>query len=245
MSRTLTVVVLALCTLCAASLFAEEVRIDGRVVGPDGAPVAAAHVGVRDGYAAEGQQWTTVTTAEDGGFAVVFDTERLMDSYGIVAIADGCGLGGADAKPGDTVEIALPQEGEPITGNVVDADGAPIAGAEVSVWGVPAEGGPFSRIGTIRWEHAPQDVTGEDGRFTISGLPPNTTAQLRADADGFAGQHPTRRENWMRSGTDVRIELQREAIISGRLTRDGEPLAGVRIGAQGQTSPRMMGGAMP
>ncbi len=242
MSRTLTIAVLTLLTLSATALFADEVRIDGRVVGPDGAPVAGAHVGVRDDYADKGQQWTSVTTAEDGGFALIFDTERVKDSYGVAAIAEGFGLGGADAKPGETVEIALPAEGEPITGTVVDADGVPIDGAEVTVWGIPGGGsGPFGRTSTYDWEHAPAAITGGDGRFSIGGLPPDATAWLRTDAEGYAGRHETQRDNWPRTGDDISIELQREAVISGRLTRDGEPLEGVRIGAQGHHSTRTMG----
>lgn len=217
-------------TVVAPPLAAEEVTISGRVVGAAGEAVEGAHVAARH-LAAEELQWAEVTADAEGRFTLRFETERPSDSYRVVGVADGLAFLTASAEPGEEVEIALTEPGEPVTGTVVDADGAPVAGADVSasLWATAGQG---RHVYVGGWEHRPAAVTDEDGRFSIAGPPPGAHVALRVEAEGYADHYRGTPENWPVTGSDVEIELIAEAVIAGRITRGGELVEGVRVGAQ-------------
>ncbi len=225
--RTLTAVTLL--ALVATLAAAEPVTITGRVVGPDGQAVAGAHVGTRM-RTATGTEWVETTSGADGAFTLQFDESRPRSVYQVVAVAAGLSFGAARAEAGGDVEIALPAIGEPITGTVVDGAGAPVAGAEAFVqhWRAGDSG-----IYVGDWRPLTSE-TDADGRFTIAGLPGGARAAMRVEAEGFAEQYDSVPENWPATGSDVTITLQPEATIAGRVSRDGEPVAEVKVAAQAQ-----------
>jgi hypothetical protein len=207
--------------------------ISGTVVGPDGEPVAGAHVAtVVPPYTAAGHSIATSMTADDGTFSLRFGTDFPDAQQSVCAAAEGFGITRTLARPGDQVGIALAEEGAPIGGVVLNAEGQPVPGADVTARVVATEAmdiTPPQESPVI-----PRTKTDEDGRFDLRGLPPHAKAALRVDAEGYAWFHDGWREHWPATGDEVTITLAREAIISGRLTRDGEPIAGVRIYAQPQ-----------
>ena len=226
-----TMAILALATIAATLGMAEPVAITGTVVGPDGQVVAGAQVATRT-FAGTGTEWVETASGADGAFTLEFDAVRERTVYQVVAVAEGLSYGAARAAPGADVEIALPAIGEPITGTVTDGAGTPIAGAEATVeYWRHGEGG----ISVGNW--CPLTATtGADGRFSIAGIPAGAQAAVSVEAEGFARYYDGAPENWPRTGGDVTITLQAEALVAGRVTRDGEPVAGVKVAAQAQRS---------
>lgn len=222
-----TLAVVALLVIIATVGVAEPVTITGRVVGPDGQPVAEAAVATRM-LGATGTEWIETTSGPDGRFTLQFDPERERTIYQVVAVAEGLSYGAARAEPGADVEIALPEIGEPITGTVVDDAGTSIAGAEVSAphWNV-GESGTY--VGEWR---VPGALSGDDGRFSLTGLPSGARAGLSVKAEGFAEYWISTLEDRVETGAEVAITLHREAVIAGRVTHEGEPVADVRVAAQ-------------
>ncbi|MFW5868092.1 MAG: LCP family protein [Armatimonadota bacterium] len=225
-----------------ASADVTQAVITGLVLGPDGEPVAGAHVGMLSPDRAS-LEWLTVTTNEDGSFKLEFEANERRSQEAVNATAEGFGLAKVHAAPGEHVEITLPREGAPIRGAVVGEAGVPIAGARVSAQIVASGPELEDIIGVFDWEYAPRVATADDGRFILTGLPPDVRAALSVSADGYARYYRGAHKEWPETGSDVTITLAPEAAIRGRLTRDGEPVAGVRIVAQPQDRETGNGGS--
>lgn len=124
---------------------AEQLTVSGRVVDPDGKPVAGARL-----YSVD-QKSSQVTfdddlettargiTGPDGRFR--FDVTdppnridtRRRDERRIIAAANGCGIGwAARAEQGQDLTIRLVKD-QPVSGRVLDGEGRPVANAQVSV----------------------------------------------------------------------------------------------------------------
>jgi hypothetical protein len=113
----------------------------------------------------------------------------------------------------DEVEVVLP-EGRTITGRVVDAQTKhPIAGARVG----------------MGWTLFRETTTDQDGRYTLFGWTAKGRYEIAVDAEGY-GQVNT----FVGTKESVDFELMPGGAVKGRVVdQDGEPVAGVCIGAIG------------
>ncbi len=120
----------------------ETVEIIGRVVAPDGKPVAGAVVTAA--YIADGTDpWPEARSGPDGRFAIWLpkpDGNAPAEGYmalfpWIVAWAPGFGPGWSQralrADRPDEQEVKLVEEGPPIEGRIVDLEGKPVPGATI------------------------------------------------------------------------------------------------------------------
>jgi len=186
----------------------------GRVVDPDGKPVAGATVTVARfrsagigpyGEDAERQEMDRTVTKADGQFTLTFETpdqamsqgvespDRWRDAF-IVAAAPGFGPAWMPAGSGENGEtevnpLRLVRDDVPITGRIVDLEGRPVAGASVRV--------------TMLWQSQSAEVVdrwlktvteapagGEKDRHSfpartfLPGTDPAVSAATASDADG-------------------------------------------------------------
>jgi protocatechuate 3,4-dioxygenase beta subunit len=182
----------------------EHIDVRGRVVDPQGRPVANA--AVRIAYLDRGDERATqATSGPDGRFMLRVPPSRTNSAYRVadaqfpwlVASAPGFGSGWASAvrRPGASEEttIRLVEDGPPIEGRVVDLEGRPIRGVRVKVQWVwfAREGGlsawlEKARDGALEgpWrglDRLPTPIetaTGPDGRFQLTGLGRDRLAQV-------------------------------------------------------------------
>jgi RNA polymerase sigma factor (sigma-70 family) len=180
------------------------IEVRGRVVDPDGRPVAGANVQTayldRDITPAP-----EVSSGPDGRFFMRVPPWR-RDSMvrqrnamfpWVVASAPGFGPGWASAvrEPGTSGEIAirLVEDGPPIEGRLVDLEGRPVAGVQVKVervwlardgkmsdWLAKAADGGVQGPGhgLNQLPAANMAITGTDGRFHIAGIGRDRIAEL-------------------------------------------------------------------
>ena len=220
---------LCLCALCSAG----ELVITGTVVTPDGQPAAGATVFCD--YAIPGVGGGLVdiraetTSGPDGSFEVHLPSETaLPDRYSayITASMDGYGFGYAWAPAGDDAPLTLRLHGErPIAGVVMNQDGHPLVGAEV--W---LEYVQMDDDGTSRGNTHVQATTDNEGRFELHGAPTRATTYLAANADGY--QRVVTQYGSVAQLNGIVITLPQEAVITGSITRRGEPVAGVVVCAE-------------
>ena len=179
-----------------AAASAEMIEVRGRVVAPDGRPVAGA--AVQAGHLdREIKPEPSATSGPDGQFMLRVppwrrDSVRDRRDAGypwVVASAAGFGPGWASAvrEPGATGEltIRLVEEGLPIEGRIVNLEGRPVSGARVkaeSIWS--ARKGPLSDwlpMASAESFDAPWEgldelpatmtaTTDADGRFRMAGI---------------------------------------------------------------------------
>jgi hypothetical protein len=131
------------------------------------------------------------------------------------------------------VRIVL-SEGGRLEGTVRRRDGSPLAGQRVHIW--PKTGGS--------WNVEPL-VTGADGAFGLDHVPVGSVSVILMASTGpgtFASADSA--EAVVREGETTTVALfSRDILVSGRATRAGAPLAGLRIELIGEsTSMIVMGG---
>ena len=172
--------------------------LEGVVTGPDGRPLAGAHVEAHAEHAHRGLASTDRAVTDANGryrmTHVNLGAGYLLasapgfyepDAKGHWYVIDG----EADRK---TIDVALAR-GIALHGRVVDTDGKPVARAAVTVQGRPSEGWWSSDF-----QHRAL-VTDESGRFTYAGLPPGKRWRLTAKT-----------ETSLSSPVDVAIEASDE-----------------------------------
>ncbi len=216
---------LALCAACIA----DEVTISGTVLTPDGRPAAGAKVVARwlAIRAGKPDARAQTTSGEDGTFSLGAVLDSKMHKRGtVLAFQDGFGLGWQSIGTEDMADCAIALNTEaPLKGDVRTDDGTPISGAEIKAEYVSGE--------TFRDTVFPKEdmSTTSDGAgaFALGGLPAGRSARISVTASGYARM----RWNPAALGEDglLHITLQPEAVIAGTVTRDGQPVAGVRVGA--------------
>jgi RNA polymerase sigma factor (sigma-70 family) len=114
-----------------------SVDVKGKVLGPNGKPVATARLFVIDGARRPAPQ---ETTAADGSFAFTLPARGSLNYRFVVAVAPGLGCDWVVVPPfrsAGEVTLRLPED-MPITGRVLDLEGRPVAGARVAVEAIDA-----------------------------------------------------------------------------------------------------------
>src|SRR5207253_9091276 len=106
------------------------IPVSGRVLDPDGKPVAGAKFAIIDDEA--GAAIPQLASDAEGRFAFELPrTREVRNPRQVVASAPGVGLAWL-SEPRDNAEFRLVPD-LPITGRVIDLQGQPVAGATVAV----------------------------------------------------------------------------------------------------------------
>jgi RNA polymerase sigma factor (sigma-70 family) len=125
----------------------DAVEVRGRVVDPDGKPLAGAALSLWTGGA---KSATRATAGADGRFRINVRRANLQGQATVVAVAEGYGLDWAElphAIPKDhEVVLRLPRDDVPISGRLINLEGRGIAGVEIRVRRVEkrADGGDLA-----------------------------------------------------------------------------------------------------
>jgi predicted alpha/beta-hydrolase family hydrolase len=191
------------------------VVVSGRVVGPDGKPVAGARLYWPHLRREEPRDLEDVdfpqrgTTDREGRFRLELPRADVRPDLNVhlVALADGYGVAGAELpKGGAPAELTLRLvKDQPIRGRVRNTEGQPLAGVRVTLVGVraPVQGGLDGFLAAWKrdWEKALQlpskEVyvpgnpslsvkTDKDGRFQIAGAGAERIAPLQVEGHGIA-----------------------------------------------------------
>lgn len=204
------------------------VRLVGRVVGDDGAPVAGARIG---------EGWTlfrAVKTDADGRYAL-----DGLDSTGrteVHCVADGFVAQAVDRPEPDGDAITLDfrlARGTAVAGRIVDGAGAPLAGVYVQAFG------SAMRSRAVRHDCVP-GVTDAAGRFRVAGLDPAMDHVLVVREDGRAMLVYTLPRADERGAAVVGdLVLPPARCVRGTVTdRDGRPVANTRVTLVGYNADR-------
>jgi hypothetical protein len=214
------------------------VRIEGRVTGAAGRPLAGAGVWLAEGDRQPGhalaetlrRQEPVATTDEAGRFAIA-DVARgqrvnvLLAREGYVPFW----VPGVEAPTSRPLAVML-EPASRLRGRVEDAAGEPVPGASVRLRPAPPPPGTVG-VEVRRSENIADVDAGSDGTFAFDEVAAGAVT-LEASAEGFVPPEPV--ELQVPSDGEVRLVLGRGAMVAGWVTNAaGEPVAGaqVRIGA--------------
>jgi RNA polymerase sigma factor (sigma-70 family) len=192
----------------------EKLTVTGRVLDPDGKPIAGARVfmpGAVWGDAEKGDHpLAGQKSAEDGNFRITMRRADLLKGRFLVATAKGYGLDWKEAdKLGASEATFRLVKDLPITGRVLDLEGRPVKGVSVHVGAIEAppmgDLGPvlktIHRDGNRVFTHPLRSVymaaesgviapvkTDEAGRFRIAGVGRERIARLRVEGPNIEHQ---------------------------------------------------------
>ncbi len=237
------VAVIATCTLLSGVLGAKSVTVTGRVVDSAANPVTGATVlfyEVHYAYA-EGQiiwkQVLSKTTDEDGGFSIDLESHHDND-FMLIAYKSGLSLTWQRVRRRENISHRILRLSQPaeLAGIVVDTEDEPLPLAKIRLCPAHGDDGSWGNLlpEPRDWLRA---TTQKDGRFSFGHLPQDATADLWVEAPGKAGYWTF----WQRDSSvgsqfranarDIRIVLQEEARIHGRVTDEasGQGVVGVTI----------------
>jgi hypothetical protein len=203
------------------------------VLDPAGVPLAGARV--MAAVEASGRlTYPETRTDAAGSFSLPVDDESRGWQGWIAAAAPGYGLVWTALQTSRPVTLRLTAHPVSCSGLVTDSAGKPIPGARlgVVVLVLPEGRGRAPWSGFLSFSgtgESPllQATTDAAGHFTLPDLPAGYTLGLTARAPGYA---PSRGDYEEAGATDAVLTLAPEATIAGRVTRDGQPVAGVRVG---------------
>jgi hypothetical protein len=191
----------------AADVRQDMITVTGKVLGPDGRPVAGATFAVIDDE--DGAQVPQVKSGTDGRFT--FGLRRpqgVRNPRQIVASAPGFGLDWESERQENATYHLVPDL--PITGRMIDLQGKPVAGATVAVADVRTGApGAFDEL-VKNWAKSAKEqeqaahkldraiwnrgglgrafhtATADDGTFTLTGLGKDRVVTLLVTAPGLA-----------------------------------------------------------
>jgi peroxiredoxin len=206
--------------------------VHGRVLGPDGEPVAGAEVVVtssdRDFQFRPGA--TLHRTDAGGAFTLgadlVAQPVRLRARHsGMVTVE------ATTATGGDEVTLRLQKDGlVTLSGRVTDTAGRPIAGAEETVFEWVYDSG----------SDIAKTVTDEQGRYAFSSLWPDGRYLVSATAKGYGSKHLMSVDG-LKPGETRALEplalRKADRSVAGRVVdASGDPVAGVTVWIDGRES---------
>jgi hypothetical protein len=219
----------------------------GQVTTPDGKPIAGASIRVLGASASarEGQVCPTAlagvgktyTSDAQGRYELVDLDPRLKYELTVTAAGHKAhvieNLSGAVTTPITTK--LKPQDAEidqtaAVTGRVLDDDGKPLAGAVVEIYG-EAKGtgqGASEQFGGIT-NVDPWAVTDAEGKFVLAAKGEHRHFFTRVFAQGFATQAVRMDGGNVDTTDNNEVRLTRGCTVTGRLVKDGQPLAGVEM----------------
>jgi RNA polymerase sigma factor (sigma-70 family) len=238
---------------------ANDIRVRGRVLGPDGHPFEGANVYL---WAGPGRASKDVrahaTTGADGRFQVSIRRDDRRSQAKIVATAPNHGpdwVQLSEHKPGDELTLRLVKDDVPIQGRILDLQGKPVANATVRLlmlhqtsldwWLKEMKRGRWyypRPIDPEALDTPTQVATGADGRFRMRGLGRERLAYVM-----ISGQTIERVRCWVmtRARTMPDLPQSGEAVYSAvfdhiagptkpiigtvREKGTGKPLAGVTV----------------
>jgi protocatechuate 3,4-dioxygenase beta subunit len=186
---------------------AATVTVTGKVLAPDGRPVAGARIYLRHYTPGEPAYPVRATTDGAGRFTFSFDRSKLgpaQTAADVIAVADGYGpdwfrLGGTTKED---VTLRLAKE-VPIRGRILDLDGKAVAGATLRVQHTRRYAGDDLKefLRTVReGEHPPlyarwwdgpfpgqpkTITTGADGRFRLAGVGAESEVRFWIEGPGI------------------------------------------------------------
>jgi RNA polymerase sigma factor (sigma-70 family) len=189
----------------------EKVIVTGRVVGPDGKPVAGAKITLwcHYGYNGHYKEWHPTTAApfrpeplatsgKDGRFTASYRKSDVKDNplsmwerdwrlVQVVASAKGYGPAwtSLDRPDARAFTLRLAKDDVPVTGRVLNLEGRPVADAVVRVVHLTVGGDVHGSLWQSSWAGLPDVKTGKDGRFTLSGLGRGRSALLSIVGPGI------------------------------------------------------------
>jgi protocatechuate 3,4-dioxygenase beta subunit len=206
-------------------------RVSGRVVDPDGKPVAGATVAVSEGgrelssSRLMGVEPKQGVADDEGGFVFA---DVAPGPFGLSAEAprhQSAELRGLEVKPGQELaglEIVLPP-GASVEGRVLSPEGDPVPNAGVAVAEV-------ARAGTVAFPSL-RSGTDADGHYRIEGIAPGPHT-LEAYSEGYRGAVRDVEAKGETRGVD--FQLDRGLELSGRvIDTAGNPVAGAVVFVEG------------
>jgi RNA polymerase sigma factor (sigma-70 family) len=180
----------------------EIVMVSGRVLGPDGKPLAGAHLLLAPWGIKKEDLKVLATTGDDGRFRAPVSAAAVRTGAKLVAVAKDHGpdwlwLGQKTAA--NEFTLRLVKDDVPVTGRVLDLEGRPIAGVSVSVLFMqevnlkPWLADPKqSDLATTGKRYLPTDLDGpasvktdKDGRFRLTGFGRDRVAHLQIRGAGI------------------------------------------------------------
>lgn len=230
--------------LAATTSLAAPARpeMSGHVADPSGRAIPGATVyvytaGVRTGTSTMCPScWAdcgkSVVTGDDGSFHIASVSPDLV--FRLLVVAEGyepAFVTRVDPLGGKGVEATLKArpagEVDParvLRGRVLDPEGRPVVGAVVSPFGCKTAAGRW--WGSVE-NVDPMSVTNARGEWSLLAKEPVLGVDVEVEARGLARG----RFALLASGAETHdLRLARGATVTGRLVKDGKPVAGVRVG---------------
>jgi RNA polymerase sigma factor (sigma-70 family) len=167
-----------------------DLDVKGRVLGPDGKPVASAKLMLPAAKASSLQDVVEVATAAaDGSFhCTIKPTDRgVPDLRTLVARAPGFGADWVNVNqlsPNRPVTLRLVPDDVPVRGRFVDMEGRPVPGATVTVKAVHASASGSLDAFLREWRTFPGQALDQVRKATYSPFAAGLPVKLTSDKDG-------------------------------------------------------------
>jgi protocatechuate 3,4-dioxygenase beta subunit len=234
----------------------EAVTFRGRVLDPDGKPLAGAEITLwcHLGYWAAYRAWhpdtagplrprSLATTGEDGRFTATFRKSEVTENplnmwerpwrhVQVVAAAKGYGPDWASLVSWDKEEVTLrlAKDDVAVKGRVLDLEGRPVVGAGVRVARVGDDS--ISSLWQPSWAGLSADCTTDrDGRFALSGVGRGREVLLSIEGDRIEHKLVSVKAPAGGAGPEVEVVAKPAKPVEGtvRVKGTGRPLAGVVV----------------